>query len=330
MLNILFLVLSLTSLAFPSHASRLQIPLAPSSQGVMPLLGFGTWNLDSSNVSTAVSTALLTGYRHLDCAAIYGNEKEVGKGIAQGLAELGLQREDIWVTSKLWNDHHEPSKVEGALDATLKDLGLEYLDLYLMHWPVASIGGTNKIYYLETWHAMEKLLDTGKVRHIGVSNFDPFQLNHLVKHSAIKPAFHQFELHPYLQQNEWVQVHRDHGINVTAYSPFGNTNPTYTPPGDSDEEPPLLLENSVVTNIALVRGCTPAQVVLAWGIHRGTSVIPKSSHAGRIEENFGSLRCTLQKSDFEEITAIGEKYVKRYNNPAKGWGVDLYEGLDDD
>ena len=177
---------------------------------------------------------------------------------------------------------------------------------------------------------MEKLLYTGKVRYIGVSNFDPYQLRHLIRRSAIKPAFHQFELHPYLQQNDWVQLHKDHGINVTAYSPFGNMNPTYSAPGDDEDEPPLLLENSVVTNIALVRGCTPAQVVLAWGIHRGTSVIPKSSHAGRIKENFDTLRCQLQKSDFEEITAIGEKYVKRYNNPSKGWGVELYEGLDDE
>ena len=235
-----------------------------------------------------------------------------------------------------------------GLDTTLKDLGVEYLDLFLMHWPVASVGGSNKINYLEvsyriqlsakivlmsscqTWHAMEKLLYTGKVRYIGVSNFDPYQLRHLIRRSAIKPAFHQFELHPYLQQNDWVQLHKDHGINVTAYSPFGNMNPTYSAPGDDEDEPPLLLENSVVTNIGLVRGCTPAQVVLAWGIHRGTSVIPKSSHAGRIKENFDTLRCQLQKSDFEEITAIGEKYVKRYNNPSKGWGVELYEGLDDE
>lgn len=249
---------------------------------------------------------------------------------------------------KLSGCSHERSKVGEALDTTLTDLGIDYLDLYLMHWPVASVGGRNTIDYIEvsdwihvaanlmlmsscqTWHAMEKLLRTGKVRHIGVSNFDPVQLNRLIKRSAIKPAFHQFELHPYLQQNEWVQVHKDHGINVTAYSPFGNTNPTYTAPGDDENEPPLLLENSIIANIALVRGCTPAQVVLAWGIHRGTSVIPKSSHAARIEENYGTLRCQLQKSDFEEITAIGEKYVRRFNNPAKGWGVDLYEGLEDD
>ena len=173
---------------------------------------------------------------------------------------------------------------------------------------------------------MERLLTTGKVRYIGVSNFDPSQLKTILERCRVKPAFHQFELHPYLQQQEWVQWHKEHGINVTAYSPFANMNPTYGSPGEDD--PPLLLENTVVTNIALVRGCTPAQVVLAWGIHRGTSVIPKSSHAGRIKEDFRTLECVLQAPDFEEITALGEKYLKRYNNPSKGWGVDLYNGLE--
>ena len=174
---------------------------------------------------------------------------------------------------------------------------------------------------------MVQLLSTGKVRYIGVSNFDPYQMEKLIKHSSIKPAFHQFELHPYLQQQEWVDWHHEHGINVTAYSPLANMNPTYGTPDEDD--PPLLLENGVVTNIALVRGCSPAQVVLAWGIARGTSVIPKSSHAERIKEDFKTIDCVLQKEDLEEITAIGETYVKRYNNPSKSWDVDLYNGLED-
>ena len=178
---------------------------------------------------------------------------------------------------------------------------------------------------------MVNLLAKGKVRHIGVSNFDPHQLKALIAHSATKPAFHQFELHPYLQQSDWVQWHKDNGINVTAYSPLGNANPIYDSPSDSgdEDEPPVLLQNEVVTNIALVRRCTPAQVVLAWGLSRGTSVIPKSSHAGRIEENFGSLECVLQEGDLDEITALGKKWVKRFNNPSESWGVKLYEGLDD-
>lgn len=178
---------------------------------------------------------------------------------------------------------------------------------------------------------MENLLAKGKVRHIGVSNFDPHQMEFLIAHSATKPAFHQFEIHPYLQQSAWVQWHKTHGINVTAYSPLGNANPIYKSPsdGDDEEEPPVLLRNEVVTNIAFIRGCTPAQVVLAWGLSRGTSVIPKSSHAGRIRENFRTLGCVLQEGDLDEITALGKKWVKRFNNPSESWGVELYEGLDD-
>ena len=172
---------------------------------------------------------------------------------------------------------------------------------------------------------MENLLAKGKVRHVGVSNFSPGQMKHLIAHSKSKPAFHQFELHPYLQQTEWVKWHKDNGINVTAYSPFANMNPIYGNPSDG---PPLLLENTVVTDIALARYCTPAQVVLQWGMHRGTSVIPKSSHAERIKEDFETLRCVLREEDYEQITALGDKYTKRFNNPSKGWGVDLYEGLE--
>ena len=175
---------------------------------------------------------------------------------------------------------------------------------------------------------MEELLDTGKVRYIGVSNFDPPQLKDLIEHSHTKPAVHQFELHPYLQQTNWVQWHKDHGIHVTAYSPLANLNPTYGTPGDEEDVPPLLLDNQVIGNIAFIRGCTPVQVVLAWGIHRGTSVIPKSSNPLHIKENFRSITCVLQESDYEDITKLGKKYLKRFNNPSDDWGVPLFEGLD--
>lgn len=137
------LTLVLTILA---HAQNLQIPFQAHSRPSIPLLGYGTWNLDKSNVSEAVSLALQTGYRHLDCAAIYRNEKEVGKGIEDGMKKAGLKRDDFWVTSKLWNDHHGHDKAEEALDTTLADLGLGYLDLYLMHWPVSSVGGSHLEY----------------------------------------------------------------------------------------------------------------------------------------------------------------------------------------
>lgn len=244
--------------------------------------------------------------------------------------------------------------VEKGLDQTLSDLGLDYLDLYLMHWPVGSYSSGNKFDYIkassapplhphpqsqnhttnlhppyatQTWHAMELLLSTGKVRSIGVSNFSPSELSDLIAHSTTKPAAHQMELHPYLQQSAWVQWHHSQNIHVTAYSPLGNSNPTYDSP-DSKDTPPPLLKNEVMQEIGEKRNCTAAQVALAWGVSRGTSVIPKSAHADRIEENFVSAKCELEYEDFRVLEGLGRKYLTRFNNPSEAWGVGLYGGLD--
>ncbi|MCJ1379716.1 hypothetical protein MMC17_002818 [Xylographa soralifera] len=308
-LSIAFLALALRV----ANGQKQQIPLNSHSTLSIPLLGYGTWNLDKSNASEAVSYAIETGYRHIDCAAAYGNEKEVGKGIADGLKKAGLKRSDIWVTSKLWNDHHRPDLVFKGLEETISDLGLDYVDLYHMHWP--------------TWHAMERLLHTGKVRHIGVSNFSPAQLENLIAKSKTTPFAHQMELHPYLQQTAWVQWHYNHGIHVTAYSPLANSNPTYG--GPKKGSTPALLDNTVINDIAKESGCTPATVALAWGMSRGTSVIPKSQHKERISENFGAMDCVMGYEGFRKIEDVGRKYLHRFNNPSKTWGVPLYEGLDD-
>ena len=175
---------------------------------------------------------------------------------------------------------------------------------------------------------MEKLLKSDKVRHIGVANFSPEQMVRLISSSTVKPAAHQMELHPYLQQTAWVQWHESHGIHVTAYSPFANANPIYGAPSDGNEAP-LLLENEVMKEIAKKRSCTPATVALQWGMGRGTSVIPKSSHSGRIEENFKATECDLMYEDLKAIEKLGEKYLTRFNDPSKSWGVNLYHGLDD-
>ncbi|KAK4541358.1 hypothetical protein LTR36_008116 [Oleoguttula mirabilis] len=320
-------LLPLAAIAIAQHeAPAAQVPLQstkPLTLDTIPLLGYGTWNLKGDNISEAVSWAIQTGYRHIDCAAIYGNEDKVGPGIADGLLKTGLSREDIWVTSKLWNDHHGTNSVESGIDATLRDLGVGYLDLYHMHWPVASGTFGNSIEYRDTWAAMTLLVQNGKARHIGVSNFDPEQLKDLLNHTTHPPSAHQMELHPYLQQDDWLKFHEKHGIHVTAYSPLAGTNPTY-----DNTDPTPLLNNTVLSKIAEKRGCTPAQVALAWGMSRGTSVIPKSQHKERITENFGALECVLKKKDVKKLDKLGEA-AHRYNNPSKGWKVDLYKGLED-
>lgn len=173
---------------------------------------------------------------------------------------------------------------------------------------------------------MEKLLTTGRVRNIGICNFSPSQLAHLMTESAVKPHSHQMELHPYLQQSEFIQWHEENGIHVIAYSPLGNMNPTYH---KKKHAPPLLLKNGYIQRIAKRRNATPAQVALARGTGRGVSVIPKSSHTRLIEENFGSLDVELNKKDLKRFKKVVKRYLTRFNNPSEGWGIRLFDGLDD-
>jgi len=246
---------------------------------------------------------------------------------------------------ELWNDHHgEYETVEAGLNKTLSDLGLDYIDLYLMHWPVSSASRKNKLDYIQTWQSMIDLPKT-KVLNIGVSNFSPEQLRHLISKTGVRPAVHQMELHPYLQQTSWITTHQALGIAVTAYSPLGNANPTYDHSSacsstssffsslfskkEKKETPPPLLKNPTLESIAERRGCTVAQVALAWGMERGTSVIPKSTHEKWIQENYQSLGCELGVVDLLELKKVGVESMTRFNNPSKGWGVKLFEGLDD-
>lgn len=227
-------------------------------------------------------------------------------------------------------DSHAADLVFPAVTKTLSDLGLTYLDLYLMHWPVSfpkssTASSEPFIEFVSTYLAMEGLVRLGLVRHIGICNFSPAQLQTLLGLTTVRPAVHQMELHPYLQQVPWLQAHTEIGIVVTAYSPLGNTNPTYR---DDNSTIPTLLEHPNVLSVAASIGCTPAQVVLKWGQLRGTIVIPKSVHADRIKENLASKDCDLSEQDAAIISGIADDVVQRFNNPGKNWGVELFNGLD--
>lgn len=305
-----------------------QKPISPPSEGLhIPDVGLGLWNSKAKDAKKAVKSAFKAGYIHFDSAAAYGNEDYVGKG----LAKTKLKRSEYWITSKLWNDHHRPDLVPVALKKTLDQLDTPYLDLYLMHWPVAFKPNEGSrtiidqdVTILDTWRVMEDLVRANLTRFIGVSNFSPRQMDTILSKCDICPYAHEFETHPYLQQQEWVNYHINSSIKVIAYSPLANINPTYD--GTHDELAPIL-EDAFWKKMAGHKNCTVAQAILAWGRQRGTSVIPKSVHKKRIAENLASLNISFTP---EELSQISEQDRRtRFNNPSKGWGVELFEGLDD-
>ena len=278
------------------------------SGSTMPGLGLGTWKSDPGVVAAAVKAAIEMGYRHIDCAYIYRNEKEIGEAFAQIFQDSSIKREHLFVTSKLWNTEHAPSDVEPALRNTLSDLGLDYLDLYLIHWPVAQkkegeSGGSfiplEEIPIAETWKAMEKCVDAGLVKDIGVSNFSVKKLKSLLATARIKPAVNQVERHPYLQNQELLDFCNDNDIHLTAYSPLGGS--IDRPMVSVQHEKPIL-EDPLVAEIAQKHNVTPAQVLLQWALACGTSVIPKSTQQHRLKENLEAA--TLFELDHEDMTKM--------------------------
>lgn len=283
----------------------------------MPALGLGTWLSEPGEVYDAVRAALEVGYRLIDCAAIYGNEEEVGRALEDAMAAGDITREDLWVTSKLWNDAHRPEDTRRAVEKTLKDLRLERLDLYLIHWPIAVRPGVgmaktadeflsaDEVTLEQTWGAMRALRDDGLASQIGVSNMGPKRLDALSKAGEM-PAVLQVESHPNLVQQPLLDYCRTHQIAFTAYSPLGS-------PGQADREKGelSLLEEPIIKGIADSLGATPAQVLIAWAIVRGTSTIPKSVHRKRIVENFGALKLELTDEQVAEIESLdrGRRYV---------------------
>lgn len=283
----------------------------------MPILGLGTWKSNPGEVYAAMKEAIRIGYRHIDCAMIYGNEVEIGNAIRDAINEGQVTRKALWVTSKLWGNAHGRDNVADALKKTLQDLGLDYLDLYLIHWPIplkpsavfpssaADFESPAEVPIQSTWEGMEAAVKSRLTRHIGVSNFSAKKIRDLLPHCKIKPEVNQVELHPLLQQPELVKYCASQGIHITAYSPLGSSDrPDFVKAPDA----PVLLDNPVLRSIADGRSCTPAQVLLAWHVQRGISVIPKSVTPSRLRENFAAAEIELSPADLERIAGLDQNY----------------------
>jgi D-xylose reductase len=295
----------------------------------MPAVGLGLWKIPNEVCAQVVYDALKCGYRCLDAASDYGNEKEVGDGIKKAIADGVVKREEIWVTSKLWNTYHRKEHVKAACLRSLKDLGLEYLDLYLIHFPIALKyvpfetrypAGWNhtdepgmvedNVPFEETWRAMEELVKEGLVRNIGVCNVGTSLLRDVLNYATIKPAVLQIELHPYLTQEKLIRFCRTKGIAVTAFSNLGAG--SYVSLNMATVEESCLRE-PVVIEIAKRHGKTEAQVVLRWAVQRGTAVIPKTTNKDRLVENLSIYDFTLSEADMTAISALNKN--RRYNDP---------------
>jgi alcohol dehydrogenase (NADP+) len=281
----------------------------------MPVLGFGTLIPDPAVTKSATKDALMAGFRHFDCAERYRNEREVGEALQAGLAEKGIAREDIFVTTKLWNTNHRPERVEAAFEASLDRLRLNYLDLYLIHTPFAFQPGDeqdprdqngNVIYdrgvtLLETWRAMESVVDRGRCRAIGLSDVSLDQLLPIYESARIKPAVVQVEAHPYLPETELLEFCKEKGVVFLAFAPLGH----------GIKQGPL--EDAIISAIAARVGKTPAQVLLAWAAQRGTALLTTPKTASRARENFDVS--ALPKDAFYEINRIQTR--QRFNEVVK-------------
>jgi len=263
------------------------IPLATGGKE-MPAVGFGTLIPDPATTKRAVAKALSVGFRHFDCAERYRNEEAVGEAIAEAIADGTVQREDVFITTKLWNTNHRPERVKAAFEASLRRLKLDYLDAYLVHTPYAFLPGdeldprdeNGQVIYdagislIETWHALEELVESGRCRAIGLSDITLDKLKEIVANARIMPAIVQVESHPYLPEWELLDYCQANGIVLLAFAPLGHA------------MEPNLLTDPVITGIADRVNKTPAQVALAWAVQRGTAFLTTSIKPLRIEENF--------------------------------------------
>lgn len=303
----------------------------------VPKLGLGTWKIGKDVVEDIVYNAIKThGVRHIDCACDYGNEVEVGRGINKAINEGIVSREELWITSKLWNTFHRQEHVELACKKSLTDLGVGYLDLYMVHFPISmkyvpietryppewihdpSVADPKIELDLQapmhlTWAGMEGVVGLGLAKHIGICNFNVQLTMDLLSYAKIPPYMIQLELHPYLQQQELIDMCISRGIRVTAFSPLGS--PSYVELGMDFGLGIGLLENDTVTSIAAAHKKSAAQVLLRWSIQRGCCVIPKSCKNERVAENANIFDFELTAAEMDEIKLLDKKGAVRFNDP---------------
>jgi D-xylose reductase len=303
-----------------------------ASGDALPAVGLGTWKLPRASAAEVVVEAIRAGYRHFDCACDYGNEAEIGAGLKAAIEERHCRREELWITSKLWNTYHSAEHVRPALERSLRDLGLEYLDLYLIHFPIAlrfvpfhmryppewifdPAAATPRmepvhVPIAETWGAMEALVQAGLVRNIGVGNFGCSLLRDLRSYARIRPAVLQVELHPYLTQEKLLRYCHESHIAVTAFSPLGAQ--SYFSIGMAQPDESVLVQ-AAVREAAARHNRTPAQIVLRWGVQRGTAVVPKTIQSDRLRENLAIFDFELSAEEMQAISGLDRG--RRFNDP---------------